>query len=356
MKFERIIYNLFNFSLYDLCIDLNITINSQCLESGEYIPFFEFNTFPKINFNYKIKENDIGDEYIKSLIENKTFEKNFIVPSIVNINNDMLNKIVIKFPKEFEFGNAGLMIDLSMVGPIEYGNKFIQINSLGFLYLKNYKITHNRTKFPLSNFPSIKDISHKLYLSSYALSSSLFTQALSYHGTTIKFSPNLIQLEYMLPKIRQKIGNQPYVIIFNGNPDNLKIELFEGFMNITIPGIFNVNPISSSNPVFSCEVELIMKTELVVLSYNSWISGNVTDVNFNLLNITKNDISNDTLFERNIQYNFRYIIPKFIDEANKFIKNNYVISIPPIMNIQFKNIKFEHKYQYVIMNFNLAKY
>ena len=127
-------------------------------------------------------------------------------------------------------------------------------------------------------------------------------------------------------------------------------------MNVTIPGTFNVKPISSTTPVFSCEVELIMKTELVVLSYNSMISGNITDVDFNLLNITKNDINNDTIFERNIQYNFRYIKPKFIDEANNFIRSNYFLSIPPMMNIQFKNIKFEHKYQYVIMNFNLAKY
>ena len=159
--------------------------------------------------------NDTGDQYIKSLIENKNFEKNFIFPSIININNDMLNKIVIKFPKELEYGNAGFIIDLSMVGPIEYGNKFIQINSLGFFYHKNYKITHNRTKFPLSNFPSINNISHNLYLSSYALSSSLFTQASFSHQTTIKFYPNVIQLEYMLPKIRQKIGNQAYTIIFN---------------------------------------------------------------------------------------------------------------------------------------------
>ena len=127
-------------------------------------------------------------------------------------------------------------------------------------------------------------------------------------------------------------------------------------MNVTIPGTFNVNPMSSANPVFSCEVKLIMKTELVVLSYNSMISGNITDVDFNLLNITKNDINNDTIFERNIQYNFRYIKPKFIDETNNFIRSNYFLSIPPMMNIQFKNIKFEHKYQYVIMNFNLAKY
>ena len=356
MTFERIIYNRFNFSLYDLCLELNITINSHCLDSGEYIPFFESDTLPKINFNYKIKENDTGDQYIKSLIENKNFEKNFIFPSIININNDMLNKIVIKFPKELEYGNGGFIIDLSMVGPIEYGNKFIQINSLGFFYHKNYKITHNRTKFPLSNFPSINNISHNLYLSSYALSSSLFTQASFSHQTTIKFYPNVIQLEYMLPKIRQKIGNQAYTIIFNGNPENLKFELFEGFMNVTIPGTFNVNPISSTTPVFSCEVELIMKTELVILSYNSMISGNITDVDFNLLNITKNDINNDTIFERNIQYNFRYIKPKFIDEANNFIRSNYFLSIPPMMNIQFKNIKFEHKYQYVIMNFNLAKY
>ena len=356
MKFERITYNRFNFSLYDLCLDLNITINSQCLDSGEYIPFFEFNSLPKVNFNYKIKENNIGDEYIENLIKNKTFENNFIFPSIININNDMLNKIVINFPKELEYGNAGFIIDLSMVGPIEHGNKFIQINSLGFLYHKDYKITHNRTKFPLSNFPSIKEISHKLYLSAYSLSSSLFTQASFSHHTTIQFYPNVLQLEYMLPKIRQKIGNQAYSIIFKGNPDNLKFELFEGFMNVTIPGIFNVNPISSAIPVFSCEVELIMKTELVILSYNSMISGNVTDVNFNLLNITKNDINNDTLFESNIQYNFRYIKQKFIVEANNFIRSNYFLSIPPMMNIQFKNIKFEHKNQYVIMNFNLAKY
>jgi hypothetical protein len=140
MTFERIIYNRFNFSLYDLCLDLNITINSHFLESGEYIPYFEFNTLPKINFNYKIKENDTGDEYIKSLIKNKTFENNFIFPSIINITNNMLNKIVINFPKELEFGNAGFIIDLSMVGPIEYGNKFIQVNSLEFLYHNNYKI------------------------------------------------------------------------------------------------------------------------------------------------------------------------------------------------------------------------
>ena len=356
MKFERITYNRFNFSLYDLCLELNITINSHCLDSGEYIHFFEFNTLPKINFNYKIKENDTGDEYIKSLIKNKTFEENFIFPSIININNDMLNKIVVSFPKEFEFGNAGFIIDLSMVGPIEYGNKFIQVNSLEFLYHNNYKISQNRTRFPLSNFPSISDISHKLYLSSYALSSSLFTQASFSYQTTIKFYPNVIQLEYMLPKIRQKIGNQAYAIIFKGNPDNLKFELLEGFMNVTIPGTFNVNPMSSANPVFSCEVELILKTELIVLNYNSKISGNVTDVNFNLLNITKNDINNDTIFERNIQYNFRYIRQKFIDEANNFIRSNYFLSIPPMMNIQFKNIKFEHKYQYVIMNFNSAKY
>ena len=74
------------------------------------------------------------------------------------------------------------------------------------------------------------------------------------------------------------------------------------------------------------------------------------------LNIEKNDINNDTYFESQFQYGFGSLKGDIVEEYNKFIGQYYFFSeLPSVMNVKFKNYKFEHKKDYVIMTYDYSK-
>ena len=349
----NIFYNSkFNDSLGNLCLQQKVIINSVANESGIYLPKFEFNEEPKLNltFNEKYGDGKFANKEMNDLLMNQYFNK-----YIINIVNETLNFISDKIPKEVPLSSdSWVYVDLNMIGPIEPRNKSIQITSYGFLYNKDWIASHNLSRYSLSNIPSIKNDSHQLYISAYSMSSAIYS-LLTIHKKSIVFNPNYFKMQYMFPRILEKFKNCIFYIIFNGSMD-FKVELMEGYMNVIIPGTFEVK--ASGDDIislFKSQVELTLNAELFIISYNHHISANVNDLSLKTIKIETNIINNDTYNESVFQIGLSQIKEKFIEEINKFIKSYLFMTRINIMNIELKNIKFEHKKDYIIMNFDYIK-
>ena len=342
----------FNDSLGYLSLEQKVIITSVANESGIYSPKFEFDEAPKINLTFNGKYNK---DYFVSVKINDLLINEYFNEYIIKIVNDTLNFISDNIPKEFPKSSSSyLWIDLNMVGPIEPRNKSLQITSYGFVYAKDYKLTHNRTRYPLSIFPSIKNDSDQLYISTYSMSSSIYT-LISLNNKPLTFTPNYLNLQIMFPKIREKFKNTIFYITFTGTPD-AKVELMEGSMNVTVPGTFEIKASGNDiTTIFKSEIELTVNAELFIISYNNFMSANVNDLFIKTIKIEKNIINNDTYYESQFQYGLGHIKNKFMGEINSFIKSYLSFTPPIIMKIEIKNVKFEHKKDYIIMNFNYIK-
>lgn len=348
----NIFYNSpFNDSLGYLSLEQKVIIISVANESGIYSPKFEFDEAPKINLTINAK--NIKDFFISGI--NDLLINDYFNEYIIKIVNDTLNFISDNIPKEFQKSSSSyLWIDLNMVGPIEPRNKSLQITSYGFVYAKDYKKTHNRTRYPLSIFPSIKNDSDQLYISTYSISSSIYT-LISLNNKPLTFTPNYLNLQFMFPKIREKFKNTIFYITFTGTPD-VKVELLEGSMNVTVPGTFEIKAVGNDiTTIFKSEIELTVNAELFIISYNNFMSANVNDLFIKTIKIETNIINNDTYFESQFQYGLGQIKEKFKGEINSFIKSYLSFTPPIIMKIEIKNVKFEHKKDYIKMNYNYIK-
>ena len=347
----------FNDSIGVLSFEQNVIIRSKIndSDSGEYIPVFEFKEDPIIDFEFNsFYNNEFIRDNIYQLLRNntnKTFTNNFII-----FINKTLNYIYEKIPKDVEFSNAGLRLDINMAGPIEPRKNSIQINIYGFLYYERNSKTQNKTKFPLSYIPSInKNNSNQLYISNYCISSAIYTFLLFHGRYQIVFYPNYLKFQYMFPRIREKYKTSIFYLFLTGTPD-IKVELFEGSMNITFPATFEVKNLEKIS-LFISQVEIVLNAEINTVDYYpSRIRLFIKDINMKTLNIEKNDINNDTYFESQFQYGFGSLKGDIVEEYNKFIGQYYFFSeLPSVMNVKFKNYKFEHKKDYVIMTYDYSK-
>lgn len=316
---------------------------------------FEFNEDPIIDFEFNSFYNNefIRDNIFQLLRNNtnKTFTNNFII-----FINKTLNYIYEKIPKDVEFSNAGLRLDINMAGPIEPRKNSIQINIYGFLYYERNSKTQNKKKFPLSYLPSInKNNSNQLYISNYCISSAIYTFLLFHGKYQIVFNPNYLKFQYMFPRIREKYQTSIFYLFLTGTPD-IKVELFEGSMNITFPATFEVKNLEKIS-LFISKVEIVLNAEINTVDYYpSRILLFIKDINMKTLNIDKNDINNDTYFESQFQYGFGSLKGDIVEEYNKFIGQYYFFSdLHSVMNVKFKNYKFEHKKDYVIMTYDYSK-
>ena len=346
----------FNYSLGVLNLEQNITLNSKLNDSIIYIPVFEYNEEPKVNFEFNSdyvnnpsSYNAFIYENVNNLFLNKTFNKDFII----FINNTM-NFIYEKIPKDIEYFTNGVRLDLNMIEPIKPRKNSVQLNLYGFLYSQYIEKTQNRTKFLLSNIPSIHNISNQLYISTYSISSAFYTLFYENNRNKILYYTSVLKLKYMFPQIMDKYKTSIFYLIFTLDRE-LKIELLDGYMNIIFPAKFEIQP-ADSNSVYISQVEIVLNSTIKNLDYNKLrILLFIDDMNMNTLKIEKNEINNDTYFESHFQSGFRHIKDNIIEQFNNFMKENFCTSLPDIMGVEFKSYNFEHKNNYVIMNFDYIR-
>lgn len=340
----------FNDSIGVLSLEQNIILKSKLNDSRIYLPVFDFKEEPIINFEFNSNyNNEFIINNLNKLFLNKTFNNDF-----VSLVNNTLNFINNNIPKDFEFFYGGIRLDLNMIGPIEPRNNSIQINTYGFLYSEHIERTQNRTKFSLSTIPSIQNNTNQIYISTYSISSCLYTNLLNTNRYQIIVNPNILKLQYMFPKIRDKFKTTIFYLFFTGTPD-IKIELLEGFMNIEFPATFEIMSYDK-NPIFISQVELILKTQFNTLDYDkSKIGIFVDDIDLKTLKIERNNINNDTYYESQFQYGFNVIKENVINEYNNYMRKYFFASLPSIMHVEFKNYKFEHRNNYIIMNYDYTK-
>ena len=356
-NFHSVVITKFTATLYNFCIEQNFKIKSKYLESGIYVPYFESNEEPKIKFDYITKFGYEQKEfsYLNKLINNGDFTKEFILPNIINLNNNILNKIIKLFFNEFSFGSY-YSVDMNMTSPIEYRNKFIQINAYGLFYYKTNNKTHNLTRYPLSKFPSIQNNNiQQIFISSYAISSALYTDISSSRNNKIRFNPSIRDLNVMIKGTLDKIGNEVIIAIFNIRPD-VGVECLDGYMNITIPGTLEFKTYKNETSFFIIDSKLIMKGQFTLYFDTKFIL-EISDLKIKILDVIRNDINKDHLYgilNYNFEVTFFTIRNLFTKELNNYLRENYR-HIPNNMGIHFDIISFEHKKQYVILNFDLKK-
>ena len=356
-SFNTLVITKFSASLYNFCIEQNFKIKSKYLDSGIYMPYFESNEEPKINFDYitKFGEKQEDFAYLIKLIKNGDFTKEFILPNIIKLNNNILNKIIEIFYNAFSFNNF-YAVDMNMTSPIEYSNKSIQINAYGVFYDKYNKKTQNLTRYPLSQLPSIQNNKiGQVYMSPYAISSALYTKISSNMNTNIRFSSSTRDVNKMLKGTTLKIGNEAIDVIFKIKPD-VEVECLNDYMNITIPGTLEFKTWKNDTSFFITESKLNMKGKFT-LYFSTQFVEEISNLNIKILDVVRNDINEDHLYgilNSNFEAYFYVLRDSFTEKLNNFLRRFYM-KIPNIMGIQFYNYSFEHKKEYVILNFDLKK-
>ena len=199
-------------------------------------------------------------------------------------------------------------------------------------------------RIPLNILPSITYISepNQLYVSQYSINSALYTYfKTSPLSVKINVEPSLLEL--LLPTITTTLGFNLEFFFETTEPPSLNIlqEYIEG----KIIGKITIKATNDIEIVFSCLLEINTKIDMIILE-NTIISGEITELTFNLKRIEINKFSYTFKFEHMIK-----LKPEFVSVLNQFISSNIKYNLPTF----FTNVYIKHEDSYLNIYYELQK-
>ena len=343
--------NDFKVTLKDFWLDAKIRIKTKEIAPGIYMPDAELVSDPNMDFTIKLE----ADGTIASIIAKifnfaGDFAKKYILPVMKDKIHELLAMVLEEIPTEVEIGDY--WVDLTLAAPIELKNKFLQANSYALLFSKEYPETQNKTRYALSNFPSITDNQFQLFVSEYTLNSAAYTYlTVNSEEAFLSYTISTGFVNVMLPGIVQKYGMKDSEISLIPKPET-NIQLFEEFMVITVPSTFYVKVDGFESPVFVCELNLILKA-VAKVEKGPKFSAVITDSVGEIGEIFVNEATTSPI--ESIEKGFLTLKAAIVNIANSYIKQYVDFPIPSIMGISLTDIEIEHKNEYILLNFNIAR-
>ena len=343
--------NDFKITLKDFWLDAKIRITTKELAPGVYMPNAEFVSDPDMDF---IIELDV-DGTIASIIAKifnfaGDFAKKYILPVMKDKIHELLAMVLDEIPTEVEIGDYWL--DLTLAAPVKLNNKFLQVNSYALLFSKEYPETQNKTRYALSNFPSITDNQFQAFVSEYSLNSAAYTYlTVNSKEALLSYTISTGFVNVMLPGIAQKYGMKDSEISLIPKPET-NIKLFEEYMVITAPSTFLVKVDGFENPVFVCELNLILKA-VAKVEKGPKFSAVITDLVGEIGEIFVNEATTSPI--ESIEKGFLTLKAAIVNIANAYIKQYVDFPIPSIMGISLTDIEIKHKDEYILLNFNITR-
>lgn len=343
--------NDFKATFKDFWLDAKIRVKTKEIAPGIYVPDAEFVGDPEMDFTIELDvDGTIASLIAKILNFVSDFAKNYILPIMKEKIHELLAMVLEEIPTEVEIGDY--LVDLTLAAPIELKNKFLQVNSYALLFSKDYPETQNKTRYALSNFPSITDNQFQLFVSEYTLNSAAFTYlTVNSEEALLSYTLSTGFVNVMLPGIAQKYGMKDSEISLIPKPET-NVKLFEEFMVITAPSTFSVKVDGFESPVFVCELNLILKA-VAKVEKGPKFSAVITDLVGEIGEIFVNEATTSPL--ESIEKGFLTLKAAIVNIANAYIKQYVDFPIPSIMGISLTDIEIEHKNEYILVNFNITR-
>ncbi len=317
----------------------NIYVTTKRDGNSKIIPNIYFTELPTFTVDLEIDNKDL---------------KNSIFQIFKEKLNGLLNKGLEKLknlPTIPIDEGKGLYVDCSLVS-LYMKNGYLEVNSFAFLFNKNMPDTMQLKRIPLNMLPSITYISepNQLYVSQYSINSALYTYfKTSPLSVKINVEPSLLEL--LLPTITTTLGFNLQFFFETTEPPSLNIlkEYIEG----KILGKITIKATNDIEIVFSCSLEINTKIDIIIME-NTIISGEISELTFNIKKIEINKFSYTFKFEHMIK-----LKPEFVSVLNQFISSNIRYNLPTFFtNVYIKhedsylNIYYELKKEYIGANFN----
>ena len=331
-------------------LEVNLRVTSQ-KKDGKIYPYAEFNGAPKHSIDLDVH---IGGFLLGLNSKLEKLGKNALINSInsfiQNKSENLLQKALEKIPVVIPIDESkGYYIDYSLVQPIQMKNGYLEVNSYAFFYNDKKEITKNRKKYALSLIPPLNKINnqYQLFISEYSINSFLFTyfstDSLSLTVDSKIFTP--ILLGAILPEVYKQYGSDKAIAYFKTIKESV-LELSESGITGRIFGQIIIKDKKTEEIIFQCNLELVTEVEIIVKE-NIVITGKINKLAIKKGEVSVNKCSSKILIEENINALTSFILPI----ANEVIEKGIKFELP----VFFKNIKIEHKKQYLAISYMLKK-
>ena len=327
---------------------------SNKLDNGRYRPKLEIDD---IDLDYDISANVSGGilGFIANLIVKgaTTFcnaLKPFIKPILQDLLKEMLGNIGSKLPTEIPINEKkGLYLNCDLASPIQLRNKFLELNSIAHLFNRNISDTQNSTRYPLSYLPIFNNMQNhlQLYVSEYFLNNAIYTLLkTNMKPITINSKTNIIN--GIFPGLSEVYGDKDVEIILKVSEIS-NIKLKNKFLNVNGISTISIKVNGIFNPVYECEIELLLKVELNILS-GPKLSGQVKEFNSKFKKIISK--SSSKVSSPVIGSALQLINELFSPILKSIVLEDFQLQFPQVIGIQFKDVTLDIKEEYFAVNYN----
>lgn len=339
----------------DFYLELYINIKSKQIANGRYAPKIEIPSTPKLDLSV---DGEVSGGIIGFIINTlgKLVLKvvNLILPIIKKIVlknvTDRINKLDIILPTSTVIDSSkGLYLNFDLASPVKLRNRFLELNSIAFLYNKNIQDTQNSKRYQLSYLPDFNNMDNQfqLYVSEYFLNSAIYT-LLKTHQKPIKVPTDTSIINAMLPGIVEVYGKKGAVLTIN-NLENSNIKLTNNYIDINAIGDFAINVDEITDSVYKCQIELSIRAKLVILT-GPILSGEIENISAKVTKTLYN--SNQKIKTPLIGSVLEAVNILFVPLLKELTKNDFKLKFPSVLGIEFKDVTLDIKNQYFVVNYN----
>jgi len=349
IKIISAIVKKFTIRLTNFSLEGKVRVKSKQLSNGGYTPDAEFVSDPKLYFNIKFEIGGSLGSIVEKALNSAVDIIQKIILKVVSMEfNDLLAIIMKSLPTEAKIGLYWM--DFTLSSPIQLKNKFLEINSYGLLYSKDYPETSKKDRYTLAKLPSSTNNKFQLLVSEYSINSAAYTYLTANKlNNILKYNIITSFVNVMLPDISKKYGSKNAELSFNPKPES-NVKLTEDYLYLELPGTFYVK--IDGVDVFICELYLKLKAQATI-EIGPKMSAKIMDITGNIGDILLNDAT--TASKDKIDSGFILIRNALKPIMNEYIKQYANLSFPSIMGISFTNVEIHHKDGYLLVNLDISK-
>lgn len=335
-------------------IEFALKFGTQKNKKGKWIPSVDFIGPIKYDFTYTVDVDGIGGGFIASLGGSKAYDKiqEFMSNDVQSYVKDFVNNMDMEIAIDEK---EGYYLDYSLVGKdgIRMKDGFIEVNSYARLYNKKVFGTDGN-KYSLSQLPIITKMEKdfQLYVSQYSIQYALHTYFKTTNFINQLFS-NVFRIEVikvLFPDIQKKYGNQKIDIKFNPT-EYPYVTLSEESMTFQVNSELIIN--ANNKKVFNCNLGMILSFEIHI-SEGPIISAKIHNISIKVLEHSQlYYIQKEERLK--IESAFLALNSLILPVINPLIEQKIKFPFSSFKGINFKNLSFEHKEQYLVVNFSVER-
>ena len=344
--------------LKDFSLELYVRVSSQQQQNGRYAPKIMLASTPKMNLNLKTEITGgilgwIIDKIAKALSAIVNVLSPLVKSILLSSANNALSKINLPTSAPID-SSLGLVLDFALASPVKLKNKFLELNSIAFLYNKNIAETKNSNRYQLTYLPEFNNMENQfqLYVSEYFLNSAIYTLIKTLENKNplnIRTNTNLINA--ILPGIIDEYGDKGAQLTI-GSLENSKIQLTNNAITINAVGIFTIYVDGINAPVYRCEIELTIKAKILIIS-GPIISGEIENISSK---VTKTLLNNSPKVKTPVVAEIIETINFLFTPLLKAItKQGFKLNFPTVAGIEFKNVTLDIMDHYFVVNYNFTQ-